>query len=100
MQIAKTNISSHNRRFSTILYPKNPIFATLNIALQAGNCQLHRYDFISVCSIRRFRTPVWSINVPTACKVLSDGKGGTAIFKNSTPNLNEYHGQGYKIHGR
>lgn len=30
--------------------------------------------------IRRFRTPVWSVNAPTALKVECNGKGGTVLF--------------------
>ncbi len=35
-------------------------------------------------SIWRFRTPVWSVNVPTAVAVLDSGTGGTVSFR---PNL-------------
>ena len=35
-------------------------------------------------SIWRFRTPVWSVNVPTAVAWLDSGTGGTVAFR---PNL-------------
>ncbi len=46
-----------------------------------GTCRFsYRALSAPVCFIRRSRTPVWSVNAPTAFRWSSTGKGGTVFF--------------------
>ena len=55
-----------------------------NILNGGESCHSVAGIFLPVNSIRRFRTPVWSVNAPTAFVVLRNGTGGTVSFR---PNL-------------
>ena len=58
------------------------IFAILYKSTRQGTCLFSWQAFLCLLrySIRRFRTPVWSVNAPTAWLVKSNGKGGTALI--------------------
>ena len=57
------------------------IFVMHSIFQERGNLPIvDRHFLCLVLSIRRFRTPVWSVNAPTAWLVKSNGKGGTALI--------------------
>ena len=57
------------------------IFVMSNITQWRGDLPIRAGIFIPVTlHIRRFRTPVWSVNAPTAWLVKSNGKGGTALI--------------------
>ena len=52
------------------------------LTTRQGTCLFSWQAFLCLLrySIRRFRTPVWSVNAPTAWLVKSNGKGGTALI--------------------
>jgi hypothetical protein len=57
------------------------MFAATNVLRGGRTRQLCcGYFFTSTFPIQRFCTPVWSVNTPTASKVLVNGKGRTVIL--------------------